>query len=110
MAYLDFSEVLQSIRPRCLALLWQIKGAACAVGFPNRVFNDSWVVGFWRADHGRHDVGLGRRAWALAQAIPGSLGPQGAATDVSALRGGADRPRRSQERSADGGAACAWRL
>src|SRR6266542_3583385 len=35
-----------------LALLWQIKGAACAVGFPNRVFNDSWVVGFWRADHG----------------------------------------------------------
>src|SRR6266536_6556535 len=68
-----------------LALLWQIKGAACAVGFPNRVLNDSWVVGFWRADHGRHDVGLGRRAWALAQAIPGSLGPQGAATDVSAL-------------------------
>src|SRR6266542_2066450 len=104
------SETLDQNRQHGLALLWQIKGAACAVGFPNRVFNDSWVVGFWRADHGRHDVGLGRRAWALAQAIPGSPGPQGAATDVSALRGGADRPRRSQERSADGGAACAWRL
>src|SRR6266542_5426656 len=86
------SETLDQNRQHGLALLWQIKGAACAVGFPNRVFNDSWVVGFWRADHGRHDLGLGRRAWALAQAIPGSPGPQGAATDVSALRGGADRP------------------
>jgi hypothetical protein len=26
----------------------------------NQVFNDSWVVGFWRADHGEQDVGLER--------------------------------------------------
>jgi hypothetical protein len=24
------------------------------------VFNDSWVVGFWRADHGGHNVEVGR--------------------------------------------------
>jgi SRSO17 transposase len=42
-------------------------------GFPNQIFNDSWMVGFWRADHGGHDVEVGRRAWTLAQAIPGSL-------------------------------------
>jgi hypothetical protein len=35
-------------------------------GFPNQIFNDSWVVGFWRADHGGHDVEVGRRAWTLA--------------------------------------------
>jgi hypothetical protein len=29
-------------------------------GFPNRVFNDSWVVGFWRAGHGEHYVEVGR--------------------------------------------------
>jgi hypothetical protein len=28
-------------------------------GFPNRIFSDSWVVG-WRADHGGHDVEVGR--------------------------------------------------
>ena len=28
--------------------------------FPNRVFNDSWVVGFWRAGHGEHYVEVGR--------------------------------------------------
>src|SRR4030088_1212453 len=76
------------------------------MGFPNQFFNDSWVVGLWRADHGGHDVGLGRRAWALAQAVSGRLGKQGTAADVSTLRGGADRSWRSQERSADGGAAC----
>ncbi len=43
----------------CLALLWQIFSGT---GFPNQFFNDSWVVGFWRADHGRHNVELGRRA------------------------------------------------
>jgi hypothetical protein len=32
-----------------LALLWQILSGT---GFPNQFFNDSWVVGFWRADHG----------------------------------------------------------
>src|SRR5260221_12207475 len=31
-------------------------------GFPNQIFNDSWVVGFWRADHGGHEVEVGRRA------------------------------------------------
>jgi predicted DNA-binding ribbon-helix-helix protein len=42
-----------------LALLWQIVDL---VGFPNQFFDDSWAVGFWRADHGRQDFGLGRRA------------------------------------------------
>src|ERR1700733_5125924 len=56
----------------CLALLWQIFSGT---GFPNQFFNDSWVVGFWRADHGRHDVELGRRASRMAQAVLGSPGP-----------------------------------
>jgi hypothetical protein len=55
-----------------LALLWQIFSGT---GFPNQFFNDSWVVGFWRADHGRHDVELGRRASRMAQAVLGSPGP-----------------------------------
>jgi hypothetical protein len=38
-------------------------------GFPNQIFNDSWVVGCWRADYGGHEVELGRRAWALAKRI-----------------------------------------
>jgi hypothetical protein len=38
-----------------LALLWQILSGT---GFPNQFFNDSWVVGFWRADHGGHNLGL----------------------------------------------------
>src|SRR3979411_906790 len=54
-----------------LALLWQILSGA---GFPTKFFNDSWVVGFWRADHGRQDAGLERRAWTLAQAVSGSVG------------------------------------
>jgi hypothetical protein len=29
-----------------------------APGFPNQFFCDSWVVGFWRADHGWQDIGL----------------------------------------------------
>jgi hypothetical protein len=28
------------------------------VGFQNQFFNDSWVVGFLTAYHGRHDVAL----------------------------------------------------
>ena len=40
-----------------LALLWQILSG---LGFPNQFFCDSWVVGFWRADHGRQDIGLER--------------------------------------------------
>jgi hypothetical protein len=55
-----------------LALLWQIFSGT---GFPNQFFNDSWMVGFWRADHGRHDVELGRRASRMAQAVLGSPGP-----------------------------------
>src|ERR1700752_2349051 len=39
-----------------------------------------------------------------------ALGAQGAAAHVSALRSGADRAWRSQERSADGGTFCAERL
>jgi hypothetical protein len=54
-----------------LSLLWEILSGA---GFPNQFFNDSWVVGFWRADHGRQDAGLERRAWTLAQAVSGSVG------------------------------------
>src|SRR5450432_3815277 len=42
----------------------------------------------WRADHGGHDVEVGRRAWTLAQAIPGSFRSQGAAADVSAYISG----------------------
>src|SRR5215468_10617517 len=38
-----------------LALLWQILSGP---GFPNQFFCDSWVVGFWRADHGWQDIGL----------------------------------------------------
>src|ERR1700726_2063696 len=53
-----------------LALLWQIFSGT---GFPNQFFNDSWVVGFWRADHGRHNVELGRRASRMAQAVLGSM-------------------------------------
>jgi hypothetical protein len=30
---------------------------ARAVGFPNRVFNDSWVAGFWRAWQARRRIG-----------------------------------------------------
>src|SRR4029077_19104987 len=55
-----------------LALLWQIFNGT---GFPNQFFNDSWVVGFWRADHVRHNVELGRRASRMAQAVLGSPGP-----------------------------------
>ena len=55
-----------------LALLWQIFSGT---GFPNQFFNNSWVVGFWRADHGRHNAELGRRASRMAQAVLGSPGP-----------------------------------
>src|SRR5258705_13402579 len=74
-------------------------------GFPNRIFNDPWVVGFWRADHGGHEVNVGRRAWTLAQAIPGSFRSQGPAADGSAECFGTDWTGRSQERSTYSGAA-----
>ena len=64
---------------------------AGVTGFPNQFFDDLWVVGFWRADHGGNEVKLGRRSWTLAQTVLGSLGSQGAAADVSALCGWADR-------------------
>jgi hypothetical protein len=67
--------------------IWRLIGET---GFPNQIFNDSWMVGFWRADHGGHEVEVGRRAWTLAKAIPGSLRPQGTAADVSALYLGID--------------------
>jgi hypothetical protein len=73
-----------------LALLWQNWRLIDETGFPNQIFNDSWMVGFWRADHGGHEVEVGRRAWTLAQAIPGLLRPQGTAADVSALYLGID--------------------
>ena len=43
-----------------LALLWQILRLIGETGFPNQIFGDSWVVGFWRADHGGHDVEVGK--------------------------------------------------
>jgi hypothetical protein len=58
------------IRAGDLALLWQIVGLPRFLGFPNRFFNDSWMVGSRRADHGE----LGRRTRTLAQAISGSIG------------------------------------
>jgi hypothetical protein len=39
-----------------LALLWQIFSMT---GFPNQFFDDSWVVGFWRADHEERIIGFG---------------------------------------------------
>src|SRR5258708_18646656 len=80
------------------------------MGFPNQFFNDSWVVGIWRAGHGGNNVGLGRRAWALARAVPGALGSQVTAANVSTLRGGADRIGCSLERSAKCRASCAGGL
>src|SRR5262245_9393203 len=65
---------------------------------------------FGGADHGYQNVGLERRAWPLAQAVSGSVGSQGTATNVPALRVGTDRSWRPQERSADGEAACARRM
>src|ERR1700751_3598055 len=87
-------------RRRILALLWQIFSG---MGFPNHIFCDSWVVGFWRADHEEHIIGLGSRACTVVEAVPGHVGAQGTAADVPALRDGVDWTRRSQERSADGG-------
>src|SRR5438105_9617779 len=55
---------------------------------------------FGGADHGSQNVGLERRAWPLAQAVSGSVGSQGTATNVPALRVGTDRSWRSQEHSA----------
>jgi hypothetical protein len=46
LAMVFLSERLQGLDS--LALLWQIFSGT---GFPNQFFNDSWVVGFWRADH-----------------------------------------------------------
>src|ERR1700730_14049258 len=46
---------------------------------------------FGGADHGWQDAELGRGAWTLSDAVSGSVGPQGAATNVSSLRVGADR-------------------
>src|SRR6516225_8349786 len=90
-----------------LALLWQI---FIGTGFPNHFFCDSWVVGFWRADHEEHIIGLGSRACAVVEAVSRPLRAQGAAAHVPGLRDGVDWTRRSQECSANGGAAFTWRL
>src|SRR3984893_10847312 len=63
---------------------------------------------FGGADHGWQDAELGRGAWTLSDAVSGSVGPQGAATNVSSLRVGAGPSWRSQEHSADGGPARGW--
>jgi hypothetical protein len=42
-------------------------------GFPNQFFCDSWVVGFWRADHEEHFIGLGGRSYRMVEAVPGPL-------------------------------------
>jgi hypothetical protein len=55
-------EVLLTATAQNLTLLWQIITNGKVIGFPNQFFNDSWVVGLWRADHGENDVGLGSRA------------------------------------------------
>src|SRR6516162_3120442 len=90
-----------------LTLLWQI---FIGTGFPNHFFCDSWVVGFWRADHEEHIIGLGSRACAVVEAVSRPLRAQGAAAHVPGFRDGVDWTRRSQECSANGGAAFTWRL
>jgi hypothetical protein len=91
------SQGSKSILP--LALLWQILSGT---GFPNHFFCDSWVVGFWRADHEEHIIGLGSRACTVAKVVRGPVRAQGSAADVPALRDGVDWSWRSQECSADG--------
>src|SRR5271167_1613410 len=54
---------------------------------------------FGGADHGWQDAELGRGTWTLSDAVSSSVGSQGAATNVSSLRVGADRSWRSQEHS-----------
>src|SRR6516164_6059676 len=80
-------------------------------GIPKSLYSvtHGWSA-FGGADHGWQDIGLERRARTLAQAVSGSVGSQSKATNVSALRVGADRSRRAQERSGDGEAACARRM
>jgi hypothetical protein len=51
----DAQRVEETFQAR-LALLWQIFSMT---GFPNQFFDDSWVVGFWRADHEERIIGLG---------------------------------------------------
>jgi hypothetical protein len=56
------SKTGQNLCLQGLALLWQIIANGKVIGFPNQFFNDSWVVGLWRADHCENDEGLGSRA------------------------------------------------
>jgi hypothetical protein len=53
--------------------IWRLIGET---GFPNQIFNDSWMVGFWRADHGEHEVEVGKRsrAQSATRSIDNSLG------------------------------------
>src|SRR5260370_36025750 len=65
-AVLHSSIAVRGLARQRLALLWQILSGT---GFPDQVFNDSWVVGFGGADDGWQDVGLEGRAWTLAPAV-----------------------------------------
>ena len=58
-----------------LALLWQIFWHDWRSWDSRIIFSvtHGWSA-YWRADHGRHDITLGRRASKLAQAIFGSPG------------------------------------
>jgi hypothetical protein len=85
----NIAKPLQPLRrATSLALLWQIFSVT---GFPNQFFCDSWAVGFWRADHEEHIIGLGSRACPVVEGVSGPFGPQGAAADVPGLCIGTDR-------------------
>src|SRR5262245_60130226 len=102
------SRALGSSSGLCLlALLWQILSGT---GFPNQFFCDSWVVGFWRGRPWLAGCRIGETSLNVGSCVSESIGAQGTAPDVSAVRVGADRPWRSQEHSADGEAACARRM
>ena len=42
----------------------------------NHFFCDSWVVGFWRADHEEHIIGFGSRVCTVVEAVPGQVRAQ----------------------------------
>src|SRR5258705_12854809 len=57
---------------------------------------------------GWREIGLAEGTCTLSEAVFGSIGSQGSATDVLCLRVRAGRSWGPQEHSADGGAACTW--
>src|SRR5262249_1182584 len=71
----DFGRHIFLRKKESLTLLWQIfwhdwKSWDSRIRFS---VTHGWSA-YWRADHGRHDVTLGRRASKLAQAVFGSPG------------------------------------